>query len=249
VLISRGIWRRILRYLPPQPPSPPNLLISLLFPFSLSPSLHVSGGCFHHAACVARFVKDVAASCLFHGRLPTSPHIFRPLSFPRFISISLYFSPPPTVYLLMNSVSRACFCFPAWSQGGYVFFLFRRGWEVMEPSLAHWCSGTKVGQGTEWPGRQTGCGRLTMPALQSVSSVLSANRLSISLSVWLRLPLFSAPKKVRRAWADKKSFISHLNNENPNRSADSVPPSSFSTRPSNIFSAWQQSCYGAFAPD
>lgn len=89
---------------------------------SPSSSLHVSGGCFHHAACVARFVKDVAASCLFHGRLPTSPHIFRPSSFPRLFP-SLSFFLPPAVYLLMNSVSRACFCFPALSQRERVFFI------------------------------------------------------------------------------------------------------------------------------
>ena len=105
VLISTGIWRRKPRYLPAQPFSskPPSSRSFFLFP-----SLYVSGGCFHHAACVARFVKDVAASCLFHGRLPTSPHIFRPLSFPRlFPSLSLFlsFPPPSLVYLLMNSVS------------------------------------------------------------------------------------------------------------------------------------------------
>lgn len=44
----------------------------------------------------------------------------------------------------------------------------------MEPLLAHWRSGTKVGPGGECPGRQTVCVRRTMPALQSVSSVLSA---------------------------------------------------------------------------
>lgn len=88
VLISPRIWRRKPRYLPPQPPSPP----APPKPAHPAPSLHVSGGCFHHAACVARFVKDVAASCLFHGRLPTSPHIFRPLSFPRlFPSLALPF--------------------------------------------------------------------------------------------------------------------------------------------------------------
>lgn len=117
MLISTGIWRRKPRYLPPQPPpSPPSLS------FFRSPSLRVSGGCFHHAACVARFVKDVAASCLFHGRLPTSSHIFRPLSFTRlFPALSLFFCPPPAVYLLMNSVSRARFCFPALSQGEFFF--------------------------------------------------------------------------------------------------------------------------------
>lgn len=59
VLISTAVWRRKPRYLlPPPPPS------SLPLPIS-SLSLGVSRGFFHHAACAARFVKDVAASCLF----------------------------------------------------------------------------------------------------------------------------------------------------------------------------------------
>ena len=102
VLISTGIWRRKPRYLPAQPFSskPPSSRSFFLFP-----SLYVSGGCFHHAACVARFVKDVAASCLFHGRLPTSPHIFRPLSFPRlFPSLSLSLFPPTFPGLSVNEL-------------------------------------------------------------------------------------------------------------------------------------------------
>ncbi len=121
----------------------------------------------------------------------------------------------------------------------------------MEPSLAHWRSGTKVGQGGVHPGRQTVCVHRTMPALQSVSSVLSAKQtLHFPLGL-AAFAFFSGPIKVRRAWADKEGFISHLNlnNENPNRSAASAPPSSLSTRPSNIFSAWKQSCHGGFTPD
>lgn len=72
VLISTGIWRRKARYLTPQTPHP-----SLS---SLPPC--ISGGCFHHTTCIARFLKDVPASCLFHGRLPASSHIFQPLSVP-----------------------------------------------------------------------------------------------------------------------------------------------------------------------
>lgn len=87
-----------------------------------------------------------------------------------FIPISLFF-PPPAVYLLMNSVSRARFCFPALFRGEYVFLFFRRGQVVMDP---HWHSGTKVGQGRERPGRRTVCVHHTMPGLQSVSCVLSA---------------------------------------------------------------------------
>lgn len=143
--------------------------------------------------------------------------------------LSVFF-PPPAVYLLMNSVSRARFCFPALSQ-----CFFRRGQGVMEPSLAHWRSGTKVGQGGERPGRQTVCVRCTMPALQSVSSVLSAKQ---TLHFPLGLPafaFFSGLIKVRRAWADKESFISHLNNENPNRSTASAQPSSLLEGRKHIF--------------
>lgn len=90
-LISTGIWRRKPRYLtPPNPPSPPSSCLPLY-----------SGGCLHHAACITRFVKDVAASCRFHGRLPTSPHVFCP--FLIYSHFSLY--PPPPVNLLMNSAS------------------------------------------------------------------------------------------------------------------------------------------------
>lgn len=56
------------------------------------------------------------------------------------------------------------------------FFSSRRELGLMEPSLAHRRSGTKVGQGGERPGRQTVCGRCTMPALQSVCSALSAKQ-------------------------------------------------------------------------
>lgn len=101
----------------------------------------------------------------------------------------------------------------------------------MEASLAHWRSGTKVGQGGVRPGRQTVCVHRAMPALQSVSSVLSAKQ-TVHFPLGLAaFAFFSGPIKVRRAWADKESFISHLNNENPNRSAASAPPSSLSIKP------------------
>lgn len=54
----------------------------------------------------------------------------------------------------------------------------------------------------------------TMPALQSVSSVLRA-KYSISLTPRCRLP--SSAAKVRGAQADKESFISHHNNDNPSQ--------------------------------
>lgn len=119
----------------------------------------------------------------------------------------------------------------------------------MKRSLAHWSSGTKVGQGGVRPGRQTVCVHCTVPALQSVSSVLSAKQtLHFPLGL-AALAFFSGPIKVRRARADKESFISHLNNEDPNRSAASAPPSSPSIKPSNIFSVGKQSCHGAFTRD
>lgn len=105
----------------------------------------------------------------------------------------------------------------------------------MEPSLAHSRGHTKVGQGGEYPGRHTVCVRHTMPALQSVSSVLSTKQtLHFPLGL-VAFAFFSGPIKVRRAWADKESFMSHLSNENPNRSAASAPPSSLSTRPATYF--------------
>lgn len=119
----------------------------------------------------------------------------------------------------------------------------------MEPLLAHWRSGTKVGPGGECPGRQTVCVRRTMPALQSVSSVLSAKHNTHFPLGLAAFAFFSGLIKVRRARADKESFISHQNNENPNRSAGSAPPSSLSTRPGNIFSVGKQCCHCTFNPD
>lgn len=125
---------------------------------------------------------------------------------------------------------------------------FRQGQGSVEPSLAPWRSGTKVGKGGARPGRQTVCVRCTMPALQSVSSVLSAKQtLHFPLGL-AALAIFSSPIKVRRAWADKESFLSHLNNENPNRSAASAPPSSLSVKPSNILSVGEWCCHGTFTP-
>lgn len=86
----------------------------------------------------------------------------------------------------------------------------------MEPSLVHWRSGTKVGQGGERPGWQTVCVRHTMPALQSVSSVLSAKQTLHFPPGLVAFAFFSGPIKVRRAWGDKESFLSHLNIENHN---------------------------------
>lgn len=89
----------------------------------------------------------------------------------------------------------------------------------------HWHTDTKVGQAREPPGRQTACVRHTMPGQQSVSSVLSANQtLHFLLGT---VCLLQRPDKGQRACADKEGFISHLNNENPNRSAASAQPSSF----------------------
>lgn len=93
----------------------------------------------------------------------------------------------------------------------------------MEPSPAHWRNGTKVGQGGVRPGRHAVCVRRTMPALQSVSSVLSAKQTLYFPLGLAAFAFFSGPIKVRRACADKESFISHLNNENPNRLAASSP--------------------------
>lgn len=91
----------------------------------------------------------------------------------------------------------------------------------MEGSLAQWHSCGKVGQGRERPGRQTVCVHRTMPALQSVSSVLRAKQ-TLHFPVGLvAFAFFSGPIKVRRAHARKESFKSHLNDTNPNRSAAS----------------------------
>lgn len=90
-------------------------------PLSLHPPLHaLPGGRFHGCACISRSVKDVAASCLFHGRLPGSHRIFpSALVFLVNFHLSLPFLPPPSVYLLMNCVPRACFFF---SFFGFVLF-------------------------------------------------------------------------------------------------------------------------------
>lgn len=141
-LISTGIWRRKPRY-----PTPPTTPIS---PFFLSPSY--SGGCLHQAACITRFVKDVTASCRFHGRLPTSPHVFCP--FLIYSHFSLY--PPSPVNLLMNSASFF-FC-----------YLFSSHWNsfpdrhVIDVSVP-WCHSIKVGQGGVHAGQQAVCVCCTMP--------------------------------------------------------------------------------------
>lgn len=76
----------------------------------------------------------------------------------------------------------------------------------MEPSLAHWCSGSKVRQGTEWPGRQTGCGRLTMPALQSVSSVLSAKQTLYFPLGLVALSFIQWPEKDQKSMGRQKEL-------------------------------------------
>lgn len=100
-------------------------------------------------------MKDVAASCLFHGRLPTSPCIFRPLSFPHlFPSLSL--SLPTTRCLSVNELCvLSLFLFSSLVSGRFVLFFLssRRGQGIMELSLAHWCRSSKVGQGRKRPGR------------------------------------------------------------------------------------------------
>lgn len=120
----------------------------------------------------------------------------------------------------------------------------------MEPSLAHWRSGTKVGQGGVRPGRQTVCVRLTMPALQSVSSVLSAKQtLHFPLGL-AAFAFFSGPRKVRGAWADKDGFISHLNNENPKSIGQlllHLPL--FPSNQATYFFVGKQCCHGTFTPD
>lgn len=111
-LISTGIWRRKPQYLTPQTtPSPPSCCLPLY-----------SGGCLYQAACITRFVKDVAASCRFHGRLPTSPHVFCP--FLIYSHFSLY--PPPPVNLLMNSASWMFFFSAIWSHPSEALFTDKR---------------------------------------------------------------------------------------------------------------------------
>lgn len=113
VLISTGIWRRKARYLTPQTPHPS--------PSSLP--LCISGGCFHHTTCIARFGCPCQLSFSWKAAslFPYLPTVV----ISSFIHISDY--PPPPVYLLMNSVSWVHFCFPVLSQGASVccfFFLF-----------------------------------------------------------------------------------------------------------------------------
>lgn len=117
------------------------------------------------------------------------------------------------------------------SLGEYEFLFFRRGQGVVDP---HWHSGTKVGQGREHPGRQTVCVCRTMPGLRSVSCVLSEKQ--TAFPSWpCRVGLLQRPVKVRIARADKGSFISHLNNKNPNRYAASPHPSCLFTSPGTYF--------------
>lgn len=76
----------------------------------------------------------------------------------------------------------------------------------MEPSLAPWRSGTKVGMGGARPGRQTVCVRCTMPALQSVSSVLSAKQtLHFPLGL-VALPSSAARQRSEEPGQTKRAF-------------------------------------------
>lgn len=109
--------------------------------FFLSSFFYVSGGCFHHTACIARFVKDVAASCRFHGRLPSSLHIFRPLSFSHlFPSLALFFPP----HFRCLSVNELCVSSPSSSLASgrrfFFSFSFLKMRTVWERSLARWHS-------------------------------------------------------------------------------------------------------------
>lgn len=123
----------------------------------------------------------------------------------------------------------------------FVVFFNRQGQGCVEPTLAPWRHGTKVGKGGVRPGRQTVCVCCTMPALQSVSSVLSSKQaLHFPLGL-AAFAIFRSLIKVRGAWVDKGSFLSHPNHENPNRSAASAPPASLSIKPGNKLSVGELS--------
>lgn len=145
LLISTGIWRRKQHYLTPQPtPHPPYFSP----PSSLPPSRYASRGCFHHAARVARFVKDVAASCLFHGRLPTYPCVFRPLSFPRLFPVLSPFSPTSLSLSFNEPRVSSPFLFSALVSGKICLGLFlgRTGYYgALIGTLAQWYQG-RAGQ-------------------------------------------------------------------------------------------------------
>lgn len=118
---------------------------------------------------------------------------------------------------------------------------------VAKHSLAHWHSRTKVGQGRERPGRQTVCVHHYHASSAICEQCVKSKTLQFPV-VLVTFAFFIGPKKVRRAWADKESLISHLNNDKPNRWAISARPSRFSNKPSNTFSLWKQSRCGTFTP-
>ena len=189
MLISTGVWRPKPRYLPSQPPSS-KPLISLLLPLSLSPCLwrlppsyrlrrQVCEGC----RCQLSFSWTTANLSLYLPSVVISS----------FIPIALFFPTPCHL-----SVNELC----AWSRplfSSLDSMFLRRGQGVTEPSSAHWHNGTKVGQGGEHPGWQTVCGPRTMPALQSVSSVLSAKQTLHFPFGLAASAFFSGLLKVRRA--------------------------------------------------
>ena len=125
VLISTGVWRPKLRYLPPQPPSS-KPLISLLFPLSslplsLSPFLPLSlSPCLWRLPPSYSLCRQVCEGCrcqLSFSWTTANLSLYLPsVVISSFIHISLFFFPPPSIYLLMNSVPGAGLCFPALSQ-------------------------------------------------------------------------------------------------------------------------------------
>lgn len=84
-LISTGVWRQMLRYLLPPPPS-----------LAPSSSLHLSW-CLSRLLPSCSLRRQVCEGCRcqlsFHGRLPTSLHIFCPLSFPCLFPSLILFPP------------------------------------------------------------------------------------------------------------------------------------------------------------
>lgn len=129
VLISTGVWRRKPHYLPPPhsfPSRTPPLF--LLFRSPLSASLEVA---FHHSACVARFVKDVAASCLFmDGCQPLSPYSSIYCHFLIYFQLNFFFS---LSTFRCTSVNKLCLfepflvfqpCPRTWTSFYFLKFLF-----------------------------------------------------------------------------------------------------------------------------
>ena len=156
------------------------------------------------------------------------------------LSLFLSFPPPSLVYLLMNSVSWACFCFPALSQGERVWGFFGGG-----GGMRTGCYGALVGTLA-----QRYQGRAGRSAPRSADSLCPPHHASSAICEQCvkrktdtpfpprpgRVCLLQRPEKGQRSMGrQRRLYIPSEQWESQIDRAASAPPSSLSIKPSNIF--------------